>query len=182
MWTLGARESSGSDPYNPLPPPSSQLSDSSWPRILKLHRYLGTSAQPKALDACASFCTRQVVRAPAETQRRESGFVLCFSLARESLQSAAFIRGNEEHAFSCTSVPDRAFRLKAEGIAQVCSEGGGSWRAPEAGICLLPRLINCPFYAIWFMSSSSDHMLEMNIIALTCWLFLHVLPCVCALQ
>ncbi len=87
-----------------ITPPSSQLSDSSWPRILKLHRYLGTSAQPRGLDACARFCSRQVVLAAAETQRRV--FLSCASLARESPQSAAFIRGNEEHAFSCTSVPD----------------------------------------------------------------------------
>lgn len=60
---------------------------------------------------------------PAETQRRV--FLSCASLVRESLQSAAFIRGNEEHAFPCISVPDRARTLKAEGIAQVCSEGGG---------------------------------------------------------
>lgn len=130
-----------------LLPPSSQLSDSSWPRILKLHRYLATSAQPQGLDACASFCCRQVVRAPAETQRRV--FLSCASLARESLQSADFIRGNEEHAFSCTSVPDRACRLRA--LHRSALRVGGSWWAPEAGICLLPRLINCPFmqYDLW---------------------------------
>lgn len=69
-----------------ITPPSSQLSDSSWPRILKLHRYLGTSAQPRGLDACARFCSRQVVLAAAETQRRVFCPVLLWPGSHHSLQ------------------------------------------------------------------------------------------------
>lgn len=112
-------------PPSLFPPPSSQLSDSSWPRILKLHRYLGTSAQPKGLDACASFCSRQVVHVPAETQRRV--FLSCASLWPGSHYSLRLLlkEMRNMHFRVLVFLTERAGTLKAEGIAQVCSEGGG---------------------------------------------------------
>lgn len=90
-----------------------------------------------------AFCGRQLSRAPTSRNTKESVFVLGFSGPGVTPQSAAFIRGNEEHAFSCCSVPDRACcRLRA--LLGSAPRVG----VPQAGICLLPSLINWPFYAI----------------------------------